>query len=109
MGTASRVMYSIANFFAWILVFLCVGGIVLSILSITDVFNLFEELHQYNVSFMISCIFILIVALVSISLVRIAKKKGTSKFWDVLFLVLGIVGGNIFYFLGGLFGIIAVR
>ena len=109
MGTASRVMYSIANFFAWILVFLCIGGIVISILSITDVFNLFEELHQYNVSTLCSCIFVLVIALVSIALVRIAKRKGSSKFWDVLFLILGIFGGNIFYFLGGLFGLIAVR
>ncbi len=28
---------------------------------------------------------------------------------DVLFLVLGIIGANIFYFLGGLFGLIARR
>ena len=42
-------------------------------------------------------------------MVRRAKGKNTSKAWDVLFLILGILGGNFFYILGGIFGIVATR
>jgi hypothetical protein len=42
-----------------------------------------------------------------IVLTRKAEKAGTSKGWDILFLVLGILGEDVFYFLGGLFGLIA--
>ena len=52
---------------------------------------------------------IFIVCWITIAMVRRAKAQGTSKAWDLLFLILGIVGANIFYFLGGLFGLIAPR
>ena len=43
------------------------------------------------------------------SLICPVKANNSSKLWDFLFLILGIFGGNIFYFLGGLFGLIAPR
>jgi len=107
METASKIMYTIANIFTWILVFLCVAGIVLSalamahIMKVTDAYGSTKLLVYYIVT--------LVIALVSISLVRIAKGKNTSKGWDILFIVLGFIGSNIFYFLGGLFGLIAPR
>lgn len=109
MEKASRVFYSIANFFTWIIALLCIAGIVFSALSLGDVFDLFPELSDYGVGSLIACIFVLIVSLITIAMVRRAKAQGSSKFWDVFFMVAGILGGNIFYFFGGLFGLIAVR
>ena len=104
MERASRVMYSIANFFTWILVVLSIIGIVFSILTIAHVVD-----AGLTVGHLIWFIIVLVVALVTISLVRIAKDKHSSKGWDVLFIVLGVIGGNIFYILGGIFGVVAVR
>ena len=110
MERASRVMYSIANFFTWILAILSVVGIVFSILAIADVADwLPAEFDQYSVATLIVFIIWFVVAIITIAMVRRAKAKDSSKGWDLLFMILGIVGGNIFYFLGGLFGLIAVR
>ena len=104
MEKASRVMYNIANFFNWVLAILSIVGIVLSILTIAHVID-----AGLTVGHLVYFIVILVVALIAIALVRIAKDKRSSKGWDVLFIVLGVIGGNIFYILGGIFGVIAVR
>lgn len=109
METASRVMYSIANFFTWILVLLSITGIVFSILSISGVAINGQTIDYLGVGYLVYFIIVLIAALITISLVRIAKNKNSSKGWDILFLILGIIGGNIFYILGGIFGIVAIR
>lgn len=107
MEKASRIMYTIANIFTWILVGASILGIILSSLALlhimkpTEVFGTVNTITYYVV--------VLVVALITIYLVRIAKAKNTSKGWDILFMVLGIIGSNIFYFLGGLFGLIARR
>ena len=110
MERASKVMYSIANFFTWILVLLAVAGIVLCSLVLAGV-NLGEAATGANlgVGTLVGCIIIFIVGIITIAMVRRAKNSNSSKGWDVLFLILGIFGGKIFYFLGGLFGLIAVR
>ena len=107
MHKASAVMYSIANFFTWLLVIIAVAGIVFAGLNLAGI-NLPDQL-KFGVGHIVYLVIILIVAFITIAMVRRAKAKGTSKGWDVLFLVLGIIGGNIFYFLGGLFGLIARR
>ena len=107
MEKASAVMYSIANFFTWLLVIIAVAGIVFAGLNLAGI-NLPDQL-KFGVGHIVYLVIILIVALITIAMVRRAKAKGTSKGWDVLFLVLGIIGANIFYFLGGLFGLIARR
>lgn len=111
MERASRVMYSVANFFTWIIAILCIVGIVFSVLDITNVFHIDTGAGtpSYGVGSLIAFIFFLLVALVTIAMVRRAKAKDSSKMWDVLFLILGIIGGNIFYVLGGIFGIVATR
>ena len=109
MEKASAVMYSIANFFTWIIALLAIAGIVFSGLAIAGVQVGTLDLSKFGVGTIIYCAIILIVALITIAMVRRAKTAGTSKAWDVLFLILGIVGANIFYFLGGLFGLIARR
>ena len=108
MGKASRVMYSIANFFTWILAILAIVGIVFSSLAIAHV-NMGDavDLSKFGVSTLVTFIIILLVSLITIAMVRRAKAKGTSKAWDVLFIILGVLGGNLFYILGGIFGLVA--
>ena len=104
MHKASAVMYSIANFFTWIVVICSVAIIVFSILAIT---NVMPDLRAsgFGTGYLIYAIVVLIVSLITIWMVRKAKAKGTSKGWDVLFIVLGVLGWNIFYILGGIFGL----
>ena len=108
MAKASRVMYSIANFFTWIILLLAVAGIVLSALVMANVLTN-EQLGGLNFGLpaLIICIVIFLVSWITIAMVRKAKQKGSSKGWDVWFLLCGIFGGNIFYFLGAIFGLIA--
>ena len=113
MYRASHVMYTIANIFTWILVACAVAGIVLSSLSLAGVLpadwgtGVEGTSLAYGVGMIVYCSIIIIVGLITIAMVRRAKARGTSKGWDVLFLILGILGGNIFYLLGGIFGLCA--
>ena len=107
MEKASAVMYSIANFFTWILVILSITGIVFCALDLANVWH--PDLPILGAGGIVYYAIILIVALITIAMVRRAKADNSSKAWDVLFLILGIFQGNIFYVLGGLFGLIAVR
>lgn len=111
MEKASRVMYSIANFFTWVLVILSIVGIVFSIIAIVnpDFAKPVEGLPLIGTASLVYLIIVLIVGLITIAMVRRAKAKGSSKGWDILFLILGILGSNIFYILGGIFGIVAIR
>ena len=110
MEKASKVMYSIANFFTWILVILSIVGIVFAVLGIVGVIAMEGDLAALaGIGTIVYLAIILIVGLITIAMVRRAKANGSSKGWDLLFMILGIVGGNIFYFLGGLFGLIARR
>ncbi len=109
MERASRVMYSIANFFTWIIAILCIIGIVFSSLELAHVLKIEHDFTYFGVGSLVTLIIMLIVSLITIAMVRRAKDKNSSKAWDVLFLILGIIGGNIFYVLGGIFGIVAVR
>ena len=110
MERASKVMYSIANFFTWILVILSIVGIVFAVLGIVGVIAMEGDLAALaGIGTIVYLAIILIVGLITIAMVRRAKANGSSKGWDLLFMILGIVGGNIFYFLGGLFGLIARR
>ena len=104
MHRASHVMYSIANFFTWILVFASIAGIVLSSLAIANVLPDLKE-AGFGTGYLVYCAIVLIVSMITIWMVRRAKARGTSKAWDVLFLILGILGANIFYILGGIFGL----
>lgn len=106
MHKASAVMYSIANIFNWFLLILAVLGIIFSILGGT---NVVPEMAQAGLGFGTLAYFIvvLISAIIIIAMVRRAKAKGTSKAWDVLFIILGVLSSNIFYILGGIFGLFA--
>lgn len=110
MGVASRIMYSIANFFTWIIVLVCIAGIIFFPLTIAGVIANNTSIPTGSLSgYLIYLIVVLIFSLIAISMVRIAKARGTSKAWDVLFIIIGVFAGNIFYVLGGIFGLFALR
>lgn|SRR5574344_643009 len=109
MGQASKIMYKIANVFNWIVVVISLLAIVFSILGMCGV-NLGDTKLDTNVGFgtsLFGAIWLFVFAVVLIILTRIAYKSGSGKGWDILFLILGILDGNIFYFLGGLFGLLS--
>ena len=113
MEKASKVMYSIANVFNWIIAILAVAGIVVSILTMTNIIKL-EDAGQVGglavgTGSLVYSIILLLFAIVAIALVRIAKSKGSSKGWDILFIVIGVLEANVFYVLGGIFGVVARR
>lgn len=109
MEKASKVMYTIANVFNWIVVVFCIVGIVMSSLAIAGTLGSDLKLNFVGIGSLIYLIIVLIFCLVTIWLVRMAKKSNSSKGWDVLFIILGVLDLNIFYFLGGVFGVIAPR
>ena len=106
MHKASAVMYSIANIFNWISLIAAIIGIVLSILGGT---NVYPDAAAAGLGFgtLVYFIIMLVSAIIIIFMVRRAKAKGTSKAWDVLFIILGALSSNIFYILGGIFGLFA--
>jgi hypothetical protein len=107
METASKVMYKIANIFNWIE---AICGILVTVFSILGGLNVNMDANVDNSlgwKDLWYGIWLVVWAIVLIVLTRIAYKKGSSKGWDILFLVFGIVGWNIFYVLGGIFGIVS--
>ena len=109
MERASKVMYSIANFFTWIIAILSIVGIVFSILLMTGVMSGDASIPFIGGGSLAYFIILLVVSLITILMVRRAKAKDSSKGWDILFIVLGVLGSNVFYILGGIFGLVAVR
>ena len=111
MGTASRIMYTIANIFNWIILICAVAGIVVSALQLGNVIKLPEELASLNgflgAGSLVYSIIVIIVCIITILMVRKAKAKGTSHGWDILFIVLGVLDWNVFYILGGIFGVLS--
>ena len=106
MGKVSAVFYSIANIFNWIIFILALACGIFSVLSLVNVLH-WEWLEPYNVGTLVGAIIVMIVCWITIWMVRKAKAEGTSKLWDVLFIIFGVVECNIFYLLGGIFGLIA--
>ena len=110
MSVASKVMYSIANFFTWIIVICCIAFLIFLPLTMAGVI---VNKTGYDMAALVGytayVAVVLVFALISISMVRIAKRNGTSKAWDLLFIIIGILSGNIFYVLGGIFGLFALR
>ncbi|MCI2069309.1 MAG: hypothetical protein LKJ88_07065 [Bacilli bacterium] len=106
MENASKVMYKIANVFNWIIAVLGILVIVLSILGGTGVIQQTEQNNAgWNTLWL--GIYLLVFAIVLIVLTRMAYKKNSGQGWDILFIVFGFFEGNIFYLLGGIFGLVA--
>jgi uncharacterized membrane protein HdeD (DUF308 family) len=112
MEKASKVMYKIANVFNWILlvcgIIFLIFGILVNTGAIQATGSDPEAIAAGAVTLIVFGVWFIIDPIVMIVLTRKAEKAGASKGWDILFLVLGIIGENVFYFLGGLFGLIRV-
>ncbi len=106
MEKASKVMYTIANIFNYLVAVAMIVFIVLDVLGLAHVPN-FEEFA--NAPFLVAYIISFLVAILLIFMIRKAKAKGTSKGWDVLFIILGVLDYNPFLILGGIFGLLARR
>ena len=109
MEKASKVMYSIANIFNWFFAILALVSIVISSLALAHVLPADMDTSGIGVPTLVWSIFAFILAIIVIFMVRRAKKAGTSRAWDIFFLVVGILQLNPFYVLGGIFGIVARR
>ena len=106
MEKASRIMYSIANIFNWFIAIFAIIGIVFSVVGrLPDG----VDAAFFTTPMLVYYIIVLLLALLIIFLVRKAKSKRSSKAWDVLFIVIGVIEMNPFYILGGIFGVVAVR
>lgn len=110
MEKASKVMYSIANIFNWILLLTGIAGIVLLSLMFTGVIpNTSEYEGASLIGAIIAVSVITFFALITVLMVRRAKADNSSRGWDFLFIILGVLSSNIFYILGGIFGLVAPR
>lgn len=109
MEKASKVMYTIANIFNWIIAILTLVSIVISSLALAHVLPADMDTSGIGVPTLVWSIVAFILAIIVIFMVRHAKKAGTSRGWDVCFLIIGILELNPFYVLGGIFGIVARR
>lgn len=109
MEKLSKVFYSIANIFNWIIAVLCIIGIALSIMTIAGIWQGGDILRYGSIGTLVFLSIVLIVCLITIWMVRRAKDSHSSKLWDILFIIFGIFEWNPFYILGGIFGLIAIR
>ena len=120
MKVATRVMYTIGKIFSIIELIGFVLLTVLGILYIVLAPTLAEQLEQYadaatvmaaGISMIVYGLIFTVIVILTIALVNNAHRKikagDRRKFPHILVMVMGFVSGDIFYFLGGLFGLIA--
>ena len=109
MEKASRIMYSIANIFNWFIAIFAIIGIIFSTIGIVGRLPDGVDAALFTTPMLVYYIIVLLLALLVIFLVRKAKSKRSSKAWDILFIVIGVIEMNPFYILGGIFGVVAAR
>ncbi|MBQ4254527.1 MAG: hypothetical protein II721_00820 [Bacilli bacterium] len=109
MSTASKIMYTIANIFNWIMAIFLIAAIIVHIVAMTGNMPADVNVQGLGTGTLVGTIISLLFVILTIILVRIAKSNGTSKGWDILFIVLGVLDLNPFYILGGIFGVVARR
>ena len=109
MRKASEVMYRIANFFIWILIICLIAIIVFSILSITEVL---PNEKMGLVTLIVAGIYLIIELIVlgfsrhAANSARDGNKRALPHLW---MLFMGIISGNVFFFLGAIFGLVSLR
>lgn len=120
MKTATRVMYTIGKIFSIIeligFLLMVVGGIIMIVAAPA----IAEQSEQYadataaiaaGTSLIVFGLIYAVIVILTIALVNNAHRKikagDRRKFPHILVMVMGFVSGDIFYFLGGLFGLIA--
>ena len=110
MEKLSKIFYTIANIFNWIMAFICIAMIAFGVLALVGVIpNGGDALKYGSIGTIVFFSIVLIICLITIAMVRRAKDSNSSKLWDILFIIFGFFEWNIFYILGGIFGLIALR
>ncbi|MBR0295407.1 MAG: hypothetical protein IJQ67_05860 [Bacilli bacterium] len=108
MKTASRVMYFIARIFLVIAIISIIVGLVFSIIGI---FRSEGDARITNISYTIVLgIFLLIEFIVfgiTSRALRDLKSARNAKHNHILCLILGIISCDVFFILGGIFGLVA--
>ncbi len=111
MKTAARIMYTIGLIFSWIALLLLGVSVVLSGLLVGGVVQAQEELpYPPTTLLVISIVFLVIYILVIVLGTRARRAIGNNQVNiapHILCLVMGAVSGDLFYFLGGIFGLVA--
>ena len=117
MKTASRIMYIIGiigNIIIFLTALICM--IILIIAKVNPEFAAQIEEAATNASMPVSyltsaglglCIYLVIASLIVLALSFRALKRGVSAFVHVILLIGGILCWDIFYVLGGIFGLIS--
>ena len=109
MKKASEVMYRIANFFIWLLIFGLIAVIVFSILSMNNV----VPNENLGLTTLIWASIWLLIELIVLAFSRHAAKDARDgnkrALPHLLMLFMGLISGNIFFFLGAIFGLVSVR
>ena len=113
MKTATKIMYFIGRIFNWVelfagLILIIIGSVILGI-SLANGGGIGE--NAAALSLLTPGIILFVVALIVITLAKKASKSlnkpGHKAGPHVFMLVIGIISENIFYVLGGIFGLIA--
>ena len=121
MGKASKVLYTIGKVFNIIeivfLVVLLVGGIIINaspemlVESMPEAYETVEMAKAASVGLIVAAIIGLIVSIVVLIFAIRAKKAvddGKKNLAPhIIMVVIGVISGDMFYLLGGIFGIIA--
>ncbi len=112
MKKASEVMYRIANFFIWILILLLIAAIVIAVLQMVGIIPI-KSGTQGGLALLIPSIVFLIIEFIVLALSRHAAndaRDGNKRAGPhVLMLIMGIISGNVFFFLGSIFGLVSLR
>ena len=120
MAKASQVMYLIGKIINIIEIvcaalLLLAGAICVSMpeefIGKIDKITTAEEAKAFGVTIIVIAVIMLIVSIVVLALANKAKKavaKGSKQNAPhIIMIVIGVIGGDIFYLLGGVFGLVA--
>ena len=120
MKKAAKIMYTLGIIGNFCLIFVCLIGMLISLIGVANIEEIIrnantqfteEQIAAVLAFFTSFTIVYLIIYIVTVILAFVAKSKVNdgkkSYFPHILVLVIGVVGWNVFYILGGIFGIVA--
>ena len=118
MKKAAKIMYTLGIIGNFIMIIFCLIGMIISLVGVANVEEIIGSITEFSqeevtaaIAFLTSfSIIYLIIYIVTVILAFVAKSKvndGKKSFFPhILVLVIGVIGWNVFYILGGIFGIV---
>ena len=118
MKKAAKIMYTLGIIGNFCMIFVCLIGMIISLVGVANVEEIIGSITEFSqeevtaaIAFLTSfSIIYLIIYIVTVILAFVAKSKvndGKKSFFPhILVLVIGVIGWNVFYILGGIFGIV---